>query len=78
MVFWAGWKITAYQYGIFADYLNIAPVYYKIVLPTEQAEALATPENYYAAYLGGAGVELNIVHKADTAARFYTDYLFTP
>ena len=78
MLFWSRWKITAYKYGILADYLNIAPVYHKIVLSSEQTEALAAPENYYPAYLGGAGVKLDIVHKADTAARFYTDYLFTP
>jgi hypothetical protein len=74
--FWLIRKIASYKYRILSDYLNIRPVDEYIFLPAENAEATAFAVNDDTADLRRAGVNLNIIDKAYTTARFYADYLF--
>lgn len=75
--FWLMWKIATDKYRIFADYLDIRPVDEYILFPAEQSETAAFAVNYYTADLRRAGVDLNIIDKAYTTARFYADHFFT-
>jgi hypothetical protein len=75
--FWLMRKIASYKYRILSDYLNIRPVDEYIFLPAEKTEATAFAVNNDTADLCRAGVDLNIIDKAYTAARFYADNFFT-
>jgi hypothetical protein len=75
--FWLMRKIASYKYRILSDYLNIRPVDEYIFLPAEKTEATAFAVNNDTADLCRAGVNLNIIDKAYTTARFYADNFFT-
>ena len=74
--FWLIRKIASYKYCILSDYLNIRPVDEYIFLPAENTEATAFAVNDDTADLRRAGVNLNIIDKAYTTARFYADNFF--
>jgi hypothetical protein len=75
--FWLMRKITADKYRIFTYYLDISPVYEYVLFPPEQSETAAFAVNNDTADLRRAGVDLNIIDKAYTTARFYADNFFT-
>lgn len=75
--FWLMGKITADKYRIFTYYLDISPVYEYVLFPAEQSETAAFSVNNDTADLRRAGIDLDIIDKPYTTARFYADHFFT-
>ena len=72
----AGRAVEIDQYRLLTDDLDILPLYDDVRRPAQSAEQTAVAADDQRRDLGGAGVHLHIVHKAQTGAVADVDDLF--